>query len=300
MVKYDALVLSGGGEKALVELGVLHYYFESGAYDPTMIKEYSGASIGSVLCLLLICGYTPMDIFQKVYNFENFLDVTDTNSVWKVVKDMGVLPISFFSSKVTALIQEKLGEIPTLEKLRELTGKTLYISAVSVTNMKEIKISPDTHPTMSCIEAIEESCNLPLIFQRFKYGNEYMVDGGLLNNFPWNYISSKCERILGIVVTGSDFTLPDDTFMGYFYRLVVMPVNQLTELRCRIAPPKVDIVKLKCEGVAVFRFVMDNDKKMDLFLSGYGGAVIKEKTKPLYVEDWNDKVDGWEIDDLDL
>lgn len=300
--KYDALVLSGGGTKGLVELGVLHYYHEKGVYDPLHVKEYAGASIGSVICLLLVCGYSPMEIFQKVYSFENMftLGAGDANSIWTVVKEMGMMSVNLFSENIENLVRERFGCVPSLQELKESTEKTIYISVANVTKLKEEKISYLTHPDLSCIDAIKMSCNLPVIFQRIKYKNNFMVDGGLLNNFPWDYISNECHNILGIVITGSDLSLPDDTFMGFFYRLMVMPINQLTELRCQTAPEHIYIVKLECSGVPVFQFVMENNKKMDLFLSGYNGALRKENTQYLCVKGWDWKISPSEEEFADV
>lgn len=289
---FDAVTLSGGGSKGILMLGVLHYYYEAGKFIPEKIIEYSGASIGSAIALLLICGYTPMEIFSEIYGIESFFTVNDCHSIWDVIKYMGLMSIRGFAVKIEELVEKKMKCVPTLKKLKEMTGKSLYISGVNVTTMSEEKYCAETHPGLGCVNAVKISCNLPLIFQRLLYNDSFVVDGGLINGYPWDYLSSKVKNILGIVLIGNDQSLPEDTFMGYFYRILMIPIAQLTEMRCRLAPEKVKTVKVTWEGVPLLQFVMSPDQKMDMFLTGYQTAERKEQTKSLYVEDWDFETAG--------
>lgn len=296
---FDAVVISGGGTKGILALGSLHYYYEKGLYRPgghlaqkisgyeSNCDEYAATSIGAVISLLLICGYTPMEIFKEIYSMESFFSVTDCHNFWNVINYMGLMSINGFAEKIEGLVRRKLDCVPTLEQLQKITGCSLLISGANVTRMAEEKYSPTTHPNLGCVNAIKISCNLPLIFQRIKYKTSYVVDGGLLNNFPCDYISTTKKNILGIVVMGSDYSLPDDTFMGYFYRLLVMPINALTELRCQLAPPTVTIVKATWNGVPLLQFTMSSKTKMDMFLKGYQAAERGGQMKLLVVEGWD-------------
>jgi predicted acylesterase/phospholipase RssA len=61
---FKGLCISSGGMKGLYYLGVLDYYYEKKLLDN--VKYYAGTSIGSLICLLLIIGYTPKEIFQNI------------------------------------------------------------------------------------------------------------------------------------------------------------------------------------------------------------------------------------------
>lgn len=293
---FDAVALSGGGSKGILMLGVLHYYYEIGKFSLEKTTEYAGTSIGSAIALLLICGYTPMEIFSEIYGMESFFTVDDCHSIWDVIRYMGLMSIRNFAAKIESLVQKKLECIPTLKKLKEITGKSLYISGVNVTTMSEEKYCAETHPSLSCVNAVKISCNLPLIFQRLRYNDSFVVDGGLINGYPWDYLSSNVKRVLGVVLIGSDQSLPDDTFMGYFYRLLMIPIAQLTEMRCQLAPEKVTTVKVIWEGTPLLQFIMASDQKMDMFLTGYNTAERKDKTKLLCIKGWVFETAGWVSD----
>lgn len=289
---FDAVVLSGGGEKGILELGALHYYHEKGLYIPEKIKEYAGASIGAAISLLLICGYIPMDIFSEIYGIDNFFGV-NSQSIWDIFKYMGLMSIDGFIQNIERLVERKVGFIPTLSRLKEITGKTLTVSAVNVSNMVQEKYGPYTHPNLSAINAVKISCNLPILFQCLKYNNLFMADGGILNNFPWDYISNNCKNVLGVAVLGTDVSTPVGTFFGYFYRLITLPINGQTDLRCQMAPENVKVIRIEWEksstGGGILQFHIPPEVKMEMFLEGYRKAEREDRS--IYL-----KIEGWDFD----
>ena len=285
---FDAVVVSGGGYKGIMALGVLHYYYEKGFFNPDNVTEYAGSSIGSVIVLLIICGYTPIELFSEIYSVNSFFTVNDCHSIWDIIKYMGLISINKFATRIEELVRRKLNCVPTLKKLKELTGKNLYISGTNITTMSEEKYCAETHPNLSCIDAVKISCNLPLVFQRLQYNNSFVVDGALINNYPWDYIPSSAKKILGVVLTGMDQFLSDSTFMGYFYRLMMIPMMKLTEMRCRLAPEKVMTVNISWNA-APLQLKMTSNQKMDMFLKGYQTTERKDQTKLLRVVGWDFK-----------
>ena len=286
---FEAVVISGGGIKGILALGVLHYYHEVGLYIPELVTEYSGTSIGSAINLLLICGYLPMEIFKEIYGMENFFTLGDCHSVWDIFKYTGLMSIENMINFIGDLVKRKLGSIPTLGKLKELTGKRLCTSGANVTTISEEIYTPETHAHLGSLKAVMISCNLPLIFQRLKYRDSFVIDGGLINNFPWDYISDGLN-ILGIVIEmGNECSFPDNEFLGYIYRTMMIPMNALSDLRCQIAPSNVHIVRVGWKGGTVLQFTMSSDTKMDMFLSGYRKAEEIERTEYIIVKGWDFK-----------
>src|SRR5579862_6285185 len=113
--KYKAIVLSGGGSKGLFTLGALQYYYEKKLIDE--VEIYAGTSIGSVICLLLVCEYTPMELFTKIFSVEYFFDILDFNTISDIIQFMGVMSIDRFTDKLKELVEDKFGCIPTLLEL---------------------------------------------------------------------------------------------------------------------------------------------------------------------------------------
>jgi len=289
---FEAIVISGGGVKGILTLGVLHYYHEVGLYNPDLVTEYAGTSIGSAISLLLICGYLPMEIFKEIYGMESFFTVGGYHSVWEIFKYTGLMPVERMINFIGDMVKRKFGYVPTLSKLKELTGKRLCTSGANVTKMSEEIYTPESHPNLGSLKAVMISCNLPLIFQRLRYKDSFVVDGALVNNFPWNYISEGLN-ILGIVIeVGSDCAFPDDEFLGYIYRTMMISITALSNLRCQIAPNNVHTIRVKWKGGTVLQFTMPSDVKMDMFLSGYREAENSENIKYITVKGWEFKTFG--------
>lgn len=284
---FEAVVISGGGVKGILALGILHYYYENNLYIPEVVTEYSGTSIGSAIGLLLAVGYLPLEIFREIYSMDNFFTMKDCNSGWDIFKHMGLMSIESMIGFIGELVEKKLGIIPTLGKLKELTGKRLCTSGANLTKNREEMYTPETHPNLGSLKAVMMSCNLPLVFQRVSYHNSFIVDGGLVNNFPWEYISEGLNTLGIIISVVGDSPFPDNEFIGYVYRAMMITSTTLSDLKCQMAPNNVHIVKTGWEGGSFLQFTMSRDAKMDMFLSGYKSAEQEEKKEYITVKNWN-------------
>jgi len=298
MKKFDALVLSGGGTKGLGQLGVLHYYYEKGLFDPKYIIDYAGTSVGSIINLLLISGYAPIEILAEIYEIENFFGADTENSIWKLIKNTGLLPIDPIIKIVENLVKSKFGFIPTLQQLKILTNKRMLAPAINITRKKLIYFTPETHPDILVTEVCKLSSKLPLIFQQVQYKNEFYEDGGLADNFPIRIIEKE-RNILGVIVTGSDFanatSLP---FINYIYRLIMFPIDTNTFLRCPENSDNFKKIYINFTGDAslVISISLTTSKKMEMFMSGYKEAEREEKKEKLIINNWHWNInDGWDV-----
>lgn len=310
--KFDIVCLSGGGTKAIGHLGVLHYYYEKGLLDLSRATDFPGTSAGSIINLLLIVGYAPIEILKEVYGINNFFAGEEpiNANIWDLISNYGFLSINSVMKIVEKLILVKLGYIPTLGELYKLTGKRLISPAVNISKKPSpvlVYITPETHPDMKCIDVPKLSSKLPLIFQRVSYNGDYYEDGGLGDNFPIEAVDIKNKNVLGVIVTGSDMSgsinLP---FISYLYRVIMFPINTNTHLRSRNLPSNVKIVSMNFDDVPVIELSMDHERKMGMFVRGYKDAEREEKKEYLYVRGWdwdlkpvNTEPDGWDVDITD-
>ncbi len=165
MDKFKIVCIGGGSIRGLCELGALHYFYTEELLDYNIIHTYIGTSIGAAICLLLSIGYSPMDLFIQAskidswidFDFEvlNFLDIKNTG---------GILDICNFTKHVEDMIKRKLHFIPTMKQIYDLTGKHLIITTVNVTKRKMEYLDHKNYPNMSCIDALNMSCAMPIIF----------------------------------------------------------------------------------------------------------------------------------------
>ena len=250
----DAVVLSGGGIKGIGQLGALHYCFEKGYLDLAKVKVYAGTSIGSIIALLLICGFEPIEIFSEVYKKESFFKMGDIKGIWDLLKDFGLMSIAPLIDEIKKLVLKKYDKVPTLLELYQLTGKTFIVTASNVTKTRAEYFSHLTNPHLSCINAVEMSANLPVVFQRLRYNDCYYVDGGLVDNFPLRQVDTKTNKSLGIVTIGLDNSADDEGIFAYFYRLMIMPINMITELRRDVAGPNATIISMNFDNIPLLNF----------------------------------------------
>lgn len=290
--KFDIVCLSGAGTKAFVHLGVLHHYYEIGRLDLARAQDFPGTSAGSIINLLLISGYTPMEILSEVYGINNFFaSGGGPTNIWDLIANYGFLSIDPPMKLVEKMVITKLGKIPTLWELYKLTGKRLISPAVNISKKPKpvlVYITPESHPNMRCTDVPKLSSKLPIIFQRVQYNGDYYEDGGLGDNFPVEAVDIRGKNVLGVAVTGSDMggaeTLP---FITWLYRVIMFPINTNTDLRSRNLPPNVKLVSMNFDDVPVLELNMDHGRKMGMFMRGYKEAQREDKKEKLTIKGWN-------------
>lgn len=286
--KFDVVLLSGGGIKGIGELGALHYHYENGPLDLEHVEEYVGTSIGSLINLLMVCGYTPMEIFTKVYTTNEFFKLPELGSPLDIFSNYGIASIHSLFRIVEELVISKIKKIPTLLELKNITGKLLTITVVNVSKKRVEYINYETHPSLNAIDAIKMSCNLPFIFHKIKYNGDYWVDGGLADSFPYGGVKNKTGNILGVIVSGIDISTgtSEDTFINYIYNLIVIPMNPIVQLRTKNIGKNVKLVIVNFDNISILNFSIENDKKMEMFMKGYQVAKREDEKEILYIKDW--------------
>jgi predicted acylesterase/phospholipase RssA len=280
MMAFDTLVLSGGGTKGLGHLGFLHYYLENNLIDFDNIHTYAGTSIGSVICLLLLIGYKPMDIFSEIYKMKTYLSPGS-------IKNFGLFNLNLLFEKVEQMVTTKLGSVPTLAQLYDKTKKKLVVVTGNVSRpaMPREYFHYENRPNISCVDVLKLSCNLPLICEKLKYNNCYYVDGGLVDNFPIDYVNNGRNNILGLVVVGEKTNCDtEDSFPNYICGIINMPINANTTKYTSTVKNKCVIVRMDFDTAPLFDFAFASEKKMELFTQGYKYGKQHHAQEYLYVE----------------
>jgi predicted patatin/cPLA2 family phospholipase len=271
--KFTKLVLSGGGPRGLALLGALNYVYECNGLDD--IDEYWGTSVGSVINLLLLIGYTPFEAFHQFFMLEHFAD-PETLSIQSILEESAFCPIEIFGNKVRHFIEKKLGPgaDPTFHDLYNQFRKKIHIIGANVDTMRGECFNVDTHPFMSVIEAVEISCDLPYIFTRKKYNGYTYVDGGFINNYPVNLADNGIDYCLGICVFG-DMTSSGNDHIGWIYRLLYMPIMELYRERTSRLSDRFTNIELNIDGINIIEMSPNSKKKIDIYSAGYQQARLQ-------------------------
>lgn len=272
--KYNCMVVSGGAMKGLASLGSLQYLHENNLLSN--ITKYIGVSIGACISYLLAIGFTPVEILVELCTQRtlerlhlNIISLTEGSGAydWNVIED--------FLKKLSI---KKVGKYITLQELYTELGKELTCVTYNYTRDTTEYISRKNHPHMSCLTALRMSSNIPVIFSHFKYMDCYYLDGGLINNFPLNCLSST-DVCIAVNMNQKTYGLQDcnrkieESFkiQNYIYDIISRLVDREGHKLIKEYQDKLncDIINVKLSDVNSLQFVVKAGKKLDMFSCGY-------------------------------
>lgn len=198
------LVLSSGAVKGYVMLGALHYLFINDILKN--VDHVIGTSVGSIMGFLLLLGISPVDILSYICtcNFDakfSYNSVEWSNSFSK----KGVFSFELISSQLQLIAKKHLNnDSPNLQQLFEHSGKKFTIVTYNLSRKQTLYINHETHPGLSCIEALQMSSNIPFVFNQYVYENDVYIDGAVTDGYAIehaNRVKQKHEVVLGLAIT---------------------------------------------------------------------------------------------------
>jgi predicted acylesterase/phospholipase RssA len=188
------LILNSGGMRGFLILGALH---ELSKYHPIdKFTYYTGASVGAILSLLFNISYT-VEEFKNIFlniDFSMFLDMRITNLINTNGFDNG----EKFNNFLKALILNKNYSVDiTFDELYKKTGKILTVVVSNISLGIPEYHNYITAPNMSVLLSLKMSMTIPILFSPIKYNEQYYIDGGLLDPYPYYY--HKNTKKIGIL-----------------------------------------------------------------------------------------------------
>ena len=198
------LVLGGGGMKGIAHVGVWKALEESGMRPDAIVGTSIGALIGA--CLSGGMGWRELTEIARGLTRDDIVSI-NKRAVWLG----GVREASVFSG------DHYLSYIRRMLPVKEFSELKIPIrmNTVSLVSGKEVWFGSGMREDAPLPEVVYASCALPIYFPPMKVGEDYLVDGGVLDVFPIRRaVEWGAERIIGVDV-GSDLMPPDP---GYFNR----------------------------------------------------------------------------------
>ncbi len=186
------LVMSGGGAKGFAYIGLLKVMHESGLE----VDYIGGSSIGSIIAGFYALGYHPdtMTSIIRAQNWEDLLvDKIDRKYIAYDEKEFGDSYIMDFPIR-----KKKVGLKASLYEGQEinLLLNRFYSPAYKTTDFKDFQtpflcIGTDLIEGTEVVldsgnlaTAIRASMSIPAYFSPTYYDGKYLVDGGVVNNYP--------------------------------------------------------------------------------------------------------------------
>lgn len=264
---YDTLVLAGGSAKSIVTLGAVQYVYDN--FLNHNLKYYIGTSAGAMICYLLIIGYTPIEIIVYICTHQ-LLEKMQNFNIFGLVQGRGACSFTIIQEQLEKMTISKIGYLPTLKDLKNNYGKELICTTYDLTESKTVFLNHHNHPNLPCLTALRMTSNLPLIFENYKYGNSFYLDGGVSDNFPIDYAETIGNKILGINLNQDvkDFE-PNMNTLEFVYKVMFIPIHQGVKDKISKASNKCKIVELKYDKLKFFDFNVRSQMKMEMFSSGY-------------------------------
>ncbi|WP_439558057.1 patatin-like phospholipase family protein [Dyadobacter sp.] len=233
------LVLSGGGARGIAHLGVLQALQEHGIEPDIISATSSGAFTGAMIAY----GFQPADILEKIIqtSFYPYLRPGFGAS--------GLLQMKRIETVICQYIPEN-----TFESLRI----PLVINATDIVSGEAV-IFRNGELALPLLA----SCCIPGLFSPIKVNGRDLVDGGVLNNLPVEYIEDEADIIIGSHCNPFSLNKPLKTTTEIVYRSLILAMHtksreRFTKCNLLIEPPA-----LNSFGIFDFR------RAKELFNVGY-------------------------------
>ena len=276
------LLLSGGGLKGLLHLGALKALEERNLLKN--IKNYGGASAGSIIGLLLCIGYNYNDIMIIILkiNMNKFYDISDVFELLDIYGLMNWDPCERF---LRLLLETKFKKkYICFKELYELTNKTLHINAINVNTNEEIIFNYTNSPDIDIVDACLASSSLPFLFSPKIINDNYYIDPFTVNNCPCNIFSHDLENTICLSI--NDFLNKNtykkiDSFQNYIMNVFDSLRNYSYKNNVKRYKPKIT-VNLSC-NCSPIDFDLSKELLSEIFIKGYNTTII-------YIDNELDKI----------
>lgn len=196
------LIISGGGYHIFNILGIVYQLQKKNIYNIENIKTIYGVSAGSIIGSMLCLKMNMDDILNYAINRPWNNDIKfEPNHILNIFDKRGIFDTNFMKILFEKLLlSNNLTLNVNLLDFYTYSNIELHIFSVSCNNIELIDFSYKTHPNLKLIDAIHMSSTIPFIFQPLFYKNSYMVDGGIIKNFPFDLCKKKNNEKLGILI----------------------------------------------------------------------------------------------------
>ena len=204
MSKSVDLVMSGSGVRLAAFVGALSGLHSNGY----TIERTAGTSGGSIVAALIAKGWSHHGICDLMYKveFSDFMDIS---------------PFAWFKyglcsgNKFENFMDDTLKGC-TFSELE----KECRIVACNVSDSDYVVFSKENTPDMKVSEAVRMSMSIPIFFAYKKYNDEYMVDGGVANNYFIDTFDDNARPTIGFKLISEEKKVEKMTFFKYIGKVV--------------------------------------------------------------------------------
>jgi NTE family protein len=215
------LVLEGGGIRGVAFAGAYKYLMENHLLDN--LEVVAGSSAGAIAAGLIAVKYNAIELETTLKEMD-FDELRDSRccfgKCFSIFKRYGLYKGEFMEKYYGELLKRKTGnEDITFKQIYEEFGIKLIVTGTNLNKHKIVYFSVDTSPDMLVKCAVRISMSVPFLFEKKhcpEFGNDVIVDGGLLNNYPINLFKNEMNQTLGLKLVGSGEQRNDQIYHGNY------------------------------------------------------------------------------------
>ena len=197
----DTLCFGSGGLKGISYITCLKYLEKNNYIDLKNINKYTGVSVGSIISLLFIVGFTTDELINLLFKKIDFTRLKPEINLDLIFEeygfDTGTKLIDYIKEIVFKKLNYNKDDISLLE-LFNLTSKELYICATNLTKKCQKIFNYKDTPNVSIFLVIRMSISIPIIFSPVFFENEYYIDGAFTNKVYFENCNPKTTLIFNI------------------------------------------------------------------------------------------------------
>ncbi|MBN8190915.1 patatin-like phospholipase family protein [Bacillus sp. NTK074B] len=279
-------VFSGGGIKGLALIGAYQAIEEKGY----TFKRLAGTSAGAVIAAFIAAGYSSREL----------LDIMDDVDFHKLLDSNAIIPLPILKwfriyyrlglYKGVALenwLEEKL-KARGIYTFADLPPHSLRVIASDLSNGRLLVLPDDldkygvAKETFPVARAIRMSASLPYFFEPVKLrsleGVSYMVDGGVLSNFPmWLFDRENVKKIrpvIGVKLSHDFIGKPKKQIKNAIdlYGALFTTMKDAHDSRYISRKLEKNIIFIPTEGVLTTEFELTPERKLELIQYGKSKA----------------------------
>jgi len=169
-------------------------------------RQLTGTSAGSIVGAFYAYGYSPKEILEIISNTK-LLRVLRPSYNWK-----GLLTLektySFFKSLLPTDSFETL-KIP------------LFVCATNLRNGR-----PAFFSSGELIRPVIASSAIPVLFSPIRIGDEFYIDGGVVNNLPVEPLIGHCDKIIGMHCNPVDENFAAENMKNLLERTFILTISR--------------------------------------------------------------------------
>ncbi len=196
------LVLGGGGMKGIAHIGVWKALEDQGIVPDAII----GTSIGSLIGASVAGGMGWRELAQLARSLtKEDIVLINKRAIWLG----GVREEAVFEGDHLRAYLERVLPVKEFGEMK----LPFRLNAVSLVTGREVWFGTGVREDVSVVDAVYASCALPIYFPPARIGQDFLVDGGVLDVLPIRAAAEwGAERIIA-VDAGSEMLPPAE---GYF------------------------------------------------------------------------------------